>query len=285
MTPYRNFILRKESNGIMISGYHWEIKNPIGVLCLIHGIGEHAGRYRRMAEQLGRKKIAVMAMDLRGHGISSGVRGDASPRKDILDDITELIGIIEKTYPGKPIVLYGHSMGGNIALDYRGRGEKNGVLKGFVISAPWITLAKEPSFLKLKLVNVLCKAFPKKQVSSTIDEKLLGNLEQVRPYHSDPLVHNFISLRCGMESFALGKSLFQRNKTRRVTVPTYLLHGTKDEICRIQGSRDFVEKENDPKIKFEELEGYYHEIHNGKEDEDGEKVIEKIGSFIEDILA
>ncbi len=287
MGSYDNFILKKQVN-VTLGGYHWTVENPQAVICLVHGIGECAGRYDRMAGHFADNRIATLSFDLRGHGISSGLRGDTAPRQEILEDVDRLLEVAEELYPEKPLVLYGHSMGGNIVLDYRNRGFKRKTPKGYILSAPWLTLAEEPVSWQLAGMRVLHKVMPKRQISSTIDETLLGNPEQVRPYHSHPLVHNAISLRCALECFDLGQQLAQGKEEKNDNtnnIPTYLLHGDQDQICHIEGSRDFVRNHPKEAIRFEELEGYYHEIHNGKEEENGEKVIEKIITFIQEVSA
>ena len=78
-------------------------------------------------------------------------KGDCAPRKAVLDDVSALIEWAERQYTGKPLVLYGHSMGGNIVLDYRGRGELSDHPSAYVISAPWLRLVVEfpHRFIKL----------------------------------------------------------------------------------------------------------------------------------------
>ena len=106
-----------EKRNCVVQGYHFPCDNPKHVVCLIHGIGEHAGRFSRMADYFHRAGIAVVSMDLRGHGRSQGVRGACAPRAEVLRDIDALIEYAREFYPNVPIVLYGHSMGGNITLD------------------------------------------------------------------------------------------------------------------------------------------------------------------------
>ena len=114
---FENFPLPERDRAVV--GYRFSCDRPVHVMCLIHGIGEHAGRYQRMAAALAEKQIAVVSMDLRGHGISPGVRGDTAPREEVLADIDALILRAQEFYPGLPITLFGHSKGGNICLDYK----------------------------------------------------------------------------------------------------------------------------------------------------------------------
>ena len=116
-----------EGRNIKIAGYHYACENPNHVVVLIHGIGEHAGRFARVADHFNKEGIAVVSMDLRGHGRTEGKRGHCAPRAEVLKDIDALIEYTQKLYPGVPLVMYGHSMGGNITLDYRARGGHNDI--------------------------------------------------------------------------------------------------------------------------------------------------------------
>jgi len=86
---YENFAFEAREKAVV--GYHFPCDNPKKVMCIIHGIGEHMGRYQRMADKLKEQGIAVVGMDLRGHGISSGVRGNTAPREEILKDIDAML--------------------------------------------------------------------------------------------------------------------------------------------------------------------------------------------------
>lgn len=282
-----NFQIQR--NNFNLQGYEFKCENPEYVVILIHGIGEYMGRYERLAEYFNKSNIAIIGMDLRGHGKSPGKRGHAAPRKEILKDIDSLFEYAIKKYPETPIVMYGHSMGGNIALDYRARGTYNYLPKGYIISAPWIKLARGVNKTMYKVVETMSKLCPSMAISSSCKEEDLGNLEYVRPYKKDPLVHPKISFLCAYEGFTIGEAIEKgRNKDngRSCDIPCLIMHGNMDKICHIDGSRAFSQlKENssNPKFKFEELDGYYHEIHNGGNSHTGESVILKAIDFIKSL--
>lgn len=279
---YDNFNFEKRDHAV--AGYHFPCENARYVMCLIHGIGEHAGRYQRMAEKLAAHGIAIVSMDLRGHGISLGVRGDTAPRKEVLADVDALIEEAQKLYPGLPLILYGHSMGGNICLDYRARGGHNDVPVKYIVSAPWIKLVMDVPKPLYGVVKAASKIFPRATISQKFPEKDLGNLEYVRPYEADPLVHSKISLRCAAESFDIGRSFFDgsnEDNHRADGKPFLLMHGDQDKICHIEGSRQFAKRYQDaPWFTYMEWPGYCHEIHNGGEQATGDAVIETIAAFI-----
>lgn len=267
-----------------IAGYHFPCRDAAYVMCLVHGIGEHAGRYERMAEALNDKGIAVISMDLRGHGISSGVRGDTAPRKEVLADIDALICRAEDFYPNLPVTLYGHSMGGNLCLDYMGRGAENDRISNYIISAPWIKLVMQVPAPLLPFIRGAAKIAPKMTISQRIDEKSLGNLQYVRPYTADPLVHSRISLRCAVDGFDIGNALYagtHPDHGKAHGKPFLLMHGDADKICAADGSRHLAERLSGEKnFTYIEWKGYCHEIHNGGPDSTGDEVIDTIGKFI-----
>ncbi len=279
---YENFAFKNRDGAVC--GYHFPCEEATHVMCVIHGIGEHAGRYLRMADRLSAVGIAVIAMDLRGHGISKGVRGDAAPREEVLADIDAMLQYAGIFYPGLPITLYGHSMGGNLCLDYRARGQNNDVPEKYIVSAPWIKLVMkipEPLYL---LVKGLSRIAPKMTIAQDFPEEDLGNLQYVRPYKDDPLVGNRISLRCAVECFETGKAIYDgtlKSNHRADGKQFLLMHGDGDKICSVDGSRKVAESLADvPDFCYIEWKGYCHEIHNGGPKVTGDQVIDTIGKFI-----
>lgn len=275
-----------EGRDFKIKGYHFPCENPKKVVVLIHGIGEHDGRYQHVAERFNEAGIAMVGMDLRGHGRTDGVRGDAFPRAEIFGDIDALIEYAMKLYPGVPVIMYGHSMGGNIVCDYRARGAKNDIMEKYLISAPWIRLVKPITGVLLKAVTLLSKIAPKAKINSNCDESDLGNLSCVKPYKDDPMVHPYITLRTAVQGFTIGGSLengVNERNGRTDNIPTLVMHGTCDKICDIKGTESYIAhaKERKENIEFIPWEGYYHEIHNGGKDiPNGEAVISKMIEFI-----
>ncbi len=279
---YENFAF--ETRGKAVAGYHFPCENPKKVMCIIHGIGEHMGRYQRMADKLKEQGIAVVGMDLRGHGISEGVRGNTAPRGEILKDIDAMLDYAASFYPQVPIVLYGHSMGGNLCLDYRARGEKNETPEKYIVSAPWVKLVADFPKPVVAVLKGLAKIMPKMTISQKIDENTLGNLDYVRPYVEDPLVHNKVSLQCAAQCFTFGNDLYDgvnEDNHRADGKPFLLMHGDADAICAVEGSRKVAEHlAGNENFTYIELPGYYHEIHNGGPGLTGDEVIAKIAAFV-----
>ena len=237
-----------------------------------------------MADYFGKEGIAVVSMDLRGHGQTEGKRGHCAPREEVLKDVDALIEYAQKLYPDAPVVMYGHSMGGNITLDYRARGEHNDVPCGYIISAPWIRLVRPVTGVLFQTVKLLSKLMPQMTISQAFPEEQLGNVEYVRPYKDDPKVHPKVSMLCAYEGFTIGTALEKgenEDNGRAKNISCLLMHGTGDKICDIEGSRCFARFQDPEYFTMIEWPGYYHEIHNGGPDgQTGEEVILKAIEFI-----
>lgn len=221
-----------------------------GTVVVVHGLGEHSGRYARFVSELSEKGLKVVTFDLPGHGKSPGVRGHLrfSDVFDILDELTRNIG----TH-----VLFGHSLGGLIAVRYvqeRYRGD----LKGLVISAPALTFPRKVSQITKTLLKVAATLVPILTVDNGIDPSHLSRNEKaVEAYKTDPLVHRKISLALVVEILKNIEEAFK--KVERVRVPTLLLLGTEDKVVPPEGSRRFFELLKVEKEKVE-FPGAYHEI-------------------------
>lgn len=281
---YRNFVLKQLEHGI-IQGYAWDLENPDKVVCIVHGIGEYGGRFDRVAEAFRKENIASIALDLRGHGNSVEKKGHCAPRKDVLEDINSLIKYAIDKYGKKDIILYGHSMGGNIALDYRNRGGLNDIPAGYVISAPWIRLVRAVPAPLYKVVKLISYIAPKFTISSEVNEASLGHPESVKPYKDNPMVHNRISVLCAVDGFDTGVMLEEgtlENNGAASSIPTLLMHGDCDKICDVEGSRRIAArlKKQGDKIEYIEWQGLYHEIHNGSAESRGDEVIAKMIEWI-----
>jgi len=269
---YRNFQLEAD---IKLIGYEWKGDQPSSVVCLIHGIGEHAGRYDRIGEVFKECGIALVGMDLRGHGLSSGKRGHTSPRKSILKDIDGLIEYCQREYPDLPLFLYGHSMGGNIALDYRKRGKYRTAPRGSIVTSRRIILQRKiPKYLYL-FSEIMAMVKPDFLMNSEIKDEVLGNKDIIDKQSNQHLRHGKISVKTALEGIEIGEALL--NNSLEIVgegplKPLLLMQGDADKICDPEGSRMIALLEGDL-CTYVEWEGLYHEIHNGSPTADGMDVI------------
>jgi alpha-beta hydrolase superfamily lysophospholipase len=168
-----------------------------------------------------------------------------------------LLNTSKKTFPGVPVFLYGHSLGGGIVLDYLLR--KNPKVKGAIITSPFLRLAFEPPAVKLFLVSIMKNLVPGLIQPSGLDANHLSHDESVvEKYKNDPLVHGKISVSLFNASMVAAK--YSLAHASELKVPILMLHGSDDQILSPEGSREFAGKTNMAELKI--WDGGYHELHN-----------------------
>lgn len=255
----------------------WDHVEPRAVIAIVHGIGEHCGRYNHVAEYFNQQGYAVMAYDHRGHGESGGPRGHAPNLESLLDDLALFLRKVEKEYLDKPIILYGHSMGGNVVLNYVLR--KKTSIRGLILSSPFIDLAFTPPAWKVKAAGVLKHLLPKLSLTNEIDSTLISrDPEVVTAYQKDPLVHNRITP--GLLHGVLQGASWLRAYSGEMPVPTLLFHGTADGLTSHPASKAFAQQVKGP-LTFVEYPGLYHEAHNEPEKAG---VLARINTWLEEVL-
>ncbi len=140
-------------DGLQLFGQSWQPEDqPRAVICLVHGMGEHSGRYGHVADRLTQACYSVFAFDLRGHGKSPGPRGHTPSYEALLNDVNFFLNEVDKNFPELPLFLYGHSLGGNLVLNYVISRQPK--LKGVIVTGPWLRLAFEPPRFKIILAQI-----------------------------------------------------------------------------------------------------------------------------------
>ena len=237
----------------------WQAENPKGIVCLVHGLGEHSGRYSPLAAYLKAQGYTLLAMDLRGHGRSGGKRGHIPTYADALDDIDRLLERAADEFPGTPRFLYGHSLGGNLVINYILRRPIAG-LHGTIASGPWLRLAFQPPTYKIWLARLAGRFFPAfLQPSGLNPHHLSHDPAVVQAYIEDSLVHDRISAALFLEVYEAG--LWALQHADRLSLPLLLMHGTADPITSPNASREFCQKAGKA-CTLRLWEGMYHEVHN-----------------------
>ncbi|NJD10052.1 MAG: alpha/beta hydrolase, partial [Gemmatimonadetes bacterium] len=146
----------------------WEIAQPRAVMLVLHGLGEHSGRYEQLGTTMAGYGFSSFALDLRGPGASEGRRGYARNFGVLLQDVDRFRREIEgSAAPGVPFFLLGHSMGGLIALRYLQ--EYQGMFLGGIISAPWLANALNIPRWKITMAAALARVFPALPLSNGLD--------------------------------------------------------------------------------------------------------------------
>lgn len=251
--------LYKTRDGMDLCAYAWEAEGPWADLCLIHGLGEHAGRYEEMAQTMNRAGICVYAYDQRGHGRSPGKRATARLEELSLD----AKGFVERIHgqTGRPTLLFGHSMGGGIGL-YTLLFHQPQVV-GAIITSPWLRLRNPPPGALISLVGAMPWLFGGMNMKNGIDAALLSHDQAVvQGYPKDPLNHSMVGLSLAADMVRGGERSIAN--AGRLKVPLLLMHGEEDGICDVEGSRAFA-KNAGPNCRLETYPGQFHELHNEPE--------------------
>jgi len=195
----------KTFDGLSLFAQSWQPETKSrAVICLVHGMGEHSGRYTHVADQLTQAGYSLIAFDLRGHGQSQGPRGHTPSYETLLNDINSLLNEANKNFPELPSFLYGHSLGGNLVLNYVLRCQAQ--LKGVIVTDPWLRLAFEPPRFKIILAQITNYIWPSFSQKNGLDTKVLSHdPEVVHVYENDPLVHDYISTRMFISIYQAGR--------------------------------------------------------------------------------
>ena len=252
------YILAKD--GLRLAVHHWSQVDPEYVLIIVHGLGEHQERYANLASHLADQRIAVLGADSRGHGLSEGRRGDTPGFEHLLSDAEETLKYARSEYTDSKIILFGHSLGGNIVANFI-RLKNTSELTGFILSSPFFEVAFEPPKWKVKLANLLSGLLPGLTLSSELDTEAISRIPaEVALYQNDPLVHDRISIRMYLAAIRHGQL------AQKFHIPDKLLglvyHGDADKLVSFEASVRFVELNQSPKLNWIPWKGGFHESHH-----------------------
>jgi alpha-beta hydrolase superfamily lysophospholipase len=230
---------------------------PKAIILLVHGFGEHAGRYGDWAAKFNEEGVSLRAFDLPGHGNSEGRRGVMPPFDLLYDTIDIMLKDIAAELPGIPQFIYGHSLGGGIVLDYLIR--RKPALRGAVVTSPWIRLAFEPPRIKKLIASVASKIMPgMTQPSGLKTADLSRDPKVVESYRNDPLVHGAISAGIFGSITDTAKEILGHSS--EITLPLLLVHGRDDMITSPAATMEVAAAA--PKATLKLWDGGYHELHN-----------------------
>jgi alpha-beta hydrolase superfamily lysophospholipase len=257
------------NNGQILKGIIRSPGENAGALILfVHGLGEHLQRYSHWSDLFAGENIAFAGLDLPGHGRSEGKRGSIRSYSVLDEMIDILLKTATRTFPGVPVYLYGHSLGGGIVLDYILR--RNPKIRGAIITSPWLRLSFEPARIKTILASAAGKVVPGFVQPSGLNTMHLSHDESVvERYNNDPLVHNKISL--SLFTAAINAARNSLRNASSLKIQTLIIHGSDDLICSPAGSREFAMKTQMAELKI--WEGGFHELHNEPFKEDVFKYI------------
>lgn len=229
-----------------------------GVVLLVHGLGEHAGRYEHVAARLNDWGFAVRGYDHYGHGESGGARGALSSANRLVDDLGDLVESTRTRTPdGLPLLLLGHSLGGLVAASYAMAHPTT--IEGLVLTSP--VLATRTSAFQDFLLRILPDLVPDLRVGNGLDANFLSHdPEVVRAYKADALVHDRICARLARFIADGGPRVISH--APRWSVPTLLMYAGRDMLVDPRGSKEFEAAAPSSMVTTQRFDELYHEILN-----------------------
>lgn len=253
----------KSRDGLQLYARSWTPEEqPKAVVCLIHGHGEHVTRYDHVGVAYAAAGYAMQGFDLRGHGQSEGPRGYTPSYEALLADINDFLADARQRYPGLPVFLHGHSMGGNQVLNYCLLNPNTG-LRGAIVTSPWLQLVSKPNPLLSFMVKVLNVVYPTYTQASGLDQNTISrDPAEVKKYATDPLVHDRITAR--LYTVMENHALYALEHANELKVPVLLMHGTADGLSSYNGSKEFAKKAGSI-LTLRLWDGLYHETQNEPE--------------------
>jgi alpha-beta hydrolase superfamily lysophospholipase len=240
-------------------------------MLLVHGLAEHCGRYEHVGAQLAEAGVEAHGFDLRGFGGSGGPRASVDRWSQLHDDVEQRMVAVRSIAPGRPLVLYGHSMGGLIALGYVLDGRARPDL--LVLSAPAIA-ADVPLWQRL-IARPLNRFAPGLLVANGLDTSVLSSDPVVRrEYVADPLNQHRTTVRFGHALFAEQRRVAAA--LDRLSIPTLVVHGGLDRLVPTETSEALDDR---PGVVRRVYPGVLHELHN---EPDGPRVVGDIVDWVRD---
>ena len=253
------------ADGTNLRTLHWTTAGePWAVAQIVHGLGEHGGRYDNVAGALTGSGIDTWAYDHRGNGGSGGPRVYVERWSILHDDLETRLRALREAAPDLPLILYGHSLGGLVACGYVLSGQERLMPDALVLSAPGLD-ADLPGWKK-SLAGALTGIVPKLKIANGLPEGGLSRDPAVgTKADADPLCASSSTVRWGAEAFA------EQDRLRALLpgiasmpVPTYVFHGSDDPIVPVRATDVFEDKGNTTRVVNE---GLRHEQHHEPEHE------------------
>jgi alpha-beta hydrolase superfamily lysophospholipase len=236
-----------------------------GVVAIVHGLGEHSGRYPSLVSSLTANGFAVTTFDHRGHGKSPGLRGHVDSWSEYREDVHEFLRYTSSHFMHLPLFLYGHSLGALIVTEYV-LFYPDG-LSGLIVSGHPLrpTGAAKPHLIIL--AKFLSRYKPKFVIPLGLDPSALSrDPSVVEAYRNDPLIQTKVTARWGTEALAAVDRV--RERAREIVMPILIVHGGADAINSPEGSRELLDTVSSTDRSLHVYPGGRHEPHNDLEKEE-----------------
>lgn len=253
----------KTFDGVPIFAQTWKpdsAHKPKAVVALVHGIGEHSGRYAHVAEAFVNAGYAFSAFDHRGHGKSGGPILYAPSYEHMRKDIDSHIQHTRERFPGAPLVIYGHSMGGSLVLSWLFSRKPD--VACAIASSPGLGSGTPQPPLKILFGRIMSRIIPTLVIPTGFPMTGLSHDPEVEARSkADPTCREGISVRLGLEILAAGDWI---RAQKSVSVPLLIMQGTVDKFVDPQMTITFT-KELSGDVTLKVWDGLYHELHNETE--------------------
>ena len=218
------------------ANYYSADKNAVkGIMVICHGFGEHSGSYRELAEHLERGNYATIVFNQRGHGnLPLKKRGVIPNYRTFFDDIESVVNYTKNEMPNIPIALFGHSMGGNIALNFL---LKHGQFdfKCVILEAPWLALYdREISPIEVTISKVICCMMPNAEIPKFFSKlplpkyKLTGDQAKQKEIENDRLYHNRMTWRLSVG--VNDGCVYASKNSQQLSIPMFLAEAKDEEV-------------------------------------------------------
>ncbi len=251
-----------------------ESASPRAVINLVHGLGDHSGRYSIWAQLFVEAGYIVRSYDHRGHGKSEGKRGYSAGMNRLIKDLDLFISAGREEFPGLTVFNYGHSMGGNLVLNHTI--QQLTPVNGLIVTSPWLELRNPPSPLMVFASSLVGNLIPGIVAGNRLRaEDISRDLRIVHLYKTDPLVHGKIGMKLFSQLYEAG--IKASMSIYKINCPLLVMHGEADNITSCKATRNFVRNASS-KTTYIEWEGCYHELHN---DLQQEQVFDSIRTWLD----
>lgn len=248
----------ESADGTRIAYRAWPRAGAAITFAVVHGLGEHAGRYEEFAEGMARHGMATFAVDLRGHGKSPGQRGHLDSWSQWTDDASAFVRQVETETEGE-VVPVGHSFGGVTMLSTVLAGKLPNSRR-FIVSSPALKVKIPVPAWKIALGEATSKVMPKLALDNEVDPRLVSRIpEVIEAYRADPLVHSKISSRLYTEWQAATRYILEH--AGEIAIPFLILAGTADGLIDPAGSEE-LHRKSAAQSQLKLFQGRFHEPFN-----------------------
>lgn len=268
------------ADGTTIYHQSWTPDGDVrAAVLLVHGLGEHSGRYAHVAARLVDTGCAVHALDHRGHGRSDGKRAFVTSYDELTDDLSMFRRHIEGERPGVPLIVLGHSMGGNLAvahvLDHQAG------VAGLALSGAALQVGDDLSGMQIKIFRAIAKVAPGFRPQALSADAISRDPKVVEAYRSDPLVYTG-KISAGLGAALVGAMEGFPARYSELTLPLLIMHGTDDQLAAIEGSHALEAAAVNADVTSHYYEGLFHEIFNEPE---RARVLDDLVAWVERVIS